>query len=291
VQETNTNSKSVLIVGCGDLGIRAGRELFARGWQVAGVRRDVSRLPAEFTAFAADYTRSGSLDFAQALRPEFVVATFNPLDRSEAGYRAGFTEATANLLRGLGGHVPRIVISVSSTRVFAERRGGWVDEESPLAEDDPLALAMIDAEHLLLSSPLPATVVRFAGIYGAPGGRLVSRVARGEICEAQPPRYGNRIHRDDCAGFLCHLLGLASAGEPVAPVYIGVDDDPAPQYEVEQWLAGELGVEGRPGTAPGRGGSGHKRCRNRLLRASGYELRYPDFRAGYGVVLRATGRE
>ncbi|MCB1676431.1 MAG: epimerase [Halioglobus sp.] len=277
--------KSVLIVGCGDLGVRSGLRLLAGGWDVAGVRRDPTRLPEGFTAYAADYTVPGSLDFAAGLRPDYVLAIFKPTDRSQAGYQRGYTAAAANLLAGLGGHSPRAVVMVSSTRVFAQDSGGWVDEDSALTTSDPQAQAIIEAERVLLESAHSACVVRFAGIYGAPQGRLLSRIARGELCAPRPRRYGNRIHRDDCAGFLVHLLQLDAAGASLAPLYIGADDCPAEQFEVESWLARQLGVDARPGQqAPAP--AAHRRCSNRRLRDTGYILRYPDYRSGYSAVLR-----
>jgi nucleoside-diphosphate-sugar epimerase len=283
-------SSSVLIVGCGDLGIRTGSLLLQRGWNVAGVRRHPAQLPARFRGYRADYSETGSLDFAAALKPDFVLATFNPPDRSNAGYVKGFQTGMSNLLAGLGSHRPRCTLMASSTRVFAESQGGWVDEESPLATADPWALAIIAAEEALRCSGLPAAVVRFAGIYGIPGGRLLSRIRRGELCPPEPVSYTNRIHREDCAGFLAHLLLRAAAGDTLDPVYIGVDDLPAPRYEVESWLARELGVAEvaapLPTADPTRHNSaGHKRCRNRALRASGYRLLYPNYQSGYRALL------
>lgn len=165
-------TNSILFVGCGDLGCRAGSRLLAAGWQVTGQRRNADLLPANFNSVAADYTTPGGLDFIAGLAPDYVVATFNPSERSEEGYWQGFTGGTRNLLAGLGGHRPKAILTVSSTRVYAERDGGWVDEGSDLALDDPRATAMIAAEQLLLDSPYRASVVRFAGIYGAPAERL-----------------------------------------------------------------------------------------------------------------------
>ena len=277
----------VLMVGCGDLGIRCGRLLLTEGRDVAGIRRNPGALPGDFGAFAADYTAAASLDFIEALEPACVLASFNPTERSVQGYREGFVAAMANLLRGLGRHRPQLVTMVSSTRVYREAAGGWVDETSPLSEDDERALCIIEAERLLLDSPLAACVVRCGGIYGYPQGRLLQRIARGDICPEQPTRYSNRIHRDDCAGFLAHLMRRAGTGEAVEPVYTAVDDLPAAQYEVESWLARQMGVgpvtgRAEPAVAAPRS---HKRCSNRLLRASGYDLLYPDYRSGYTQVL------
>ena len=286
MKDSNTKSNSVLIAGCGDLGIRTGTALAALGWQVHGVRRNCSLLPAQFTAHQADYTVPGALEFLPDLRPDLVLATFNPSARSVAGYRRGFTASAANLLAALGEHRPGRILFVSSTRVFAESSGGWVDEHSALSADDERALAIIEAERILLDSPHPVSVVRFGGIYGSPGGRLLSRIARGELCDPEPGRWSNRIHREDCAGFLAQLLCSASAGEDLEPVYIGVDDQPALQYEVEVWLARELGVTaGGPVTAASAEAATGKRCGNRLLHASGYRLRFPDYRSGYREVI------
>ena len=286
---------SILFVGCGDIGIRTGAQLLASGWEVGGVRRDSAALPEGFTAFAADYALPGSLDFAAAWQPDYVVASFNPSDRSEQGYHRGFTLAARNLLAGLGEHRPRALFMISSTRVFAEREGGWVNEDSALARDDPRAQAIIAAEQLLLDSPQRACVLRFAGIYGAPGSRLLAKIRRGQVAPAEPLRYGNRIHREDCAGVILHLLERSEAGLELAPVYLGVDDLPAPRAEVERWLATRLGLGpqlDQPADdlelAPGMpANSGNKRCSNRLLTASGYRLIHPDYRSGYEALLAA----
>jgi hypothetical protein len=99
------------------------------------------------------------------------------------------------------------------------------------------------------------------------------------------------MHRDDCAGFLAHLLAMGDAETGLEPVYIGADDLPAPRYEVESWLAAEMGLQipmDQLTTAddPTRHNmAGHKRCRNRALRGSGYQLTYPDYKSGYRALL------
>jgi len=278
---------SLLIVGCGDLGQRVSALLDRSRWDITGVRRHPPAGNNSINWVAADYSEAGSLDFAAQLRPELVVTSFTPTSMDLEGYQRGFAEAARNVLRGLGEHQPQHLLLVSSTRVYAESGGGWVDESSPLSTTDARAQAIIAAEQAFLSSPVPASVIRFGGIYGDPHGRLMSKIARGHVAPAQPVRYTNRIHRDDCAGFLVHLLELTLAGAKLAPVYNGVDDDPAPAHEVESWIAATLGCVLAPGQQAGeRRVGGHKRCRNELLRKTGYGLRYPDYRSGYTEVCR-----
>lgn len=280
-------TNSIIMVGCGDLGLRTGLLLGERGYSVAGVCRTPDRLPSGVHGYAADYTQRGSLAFLAGLEPEVVLATFKPTAFSPEGYLQGFPVAMSNLLDGLGDFRPRLVVMVSSTRVFAERDGGWVDESSALDQESYAASAIVAAEQLLSRSIHDSCIVRFGGIYGDPSGRLLTRIARGELCAPAPERYSNRIHREDCAGLLAHLVALEAGARQ--PVYIGVDDEPAPQYEVESWLAEQLGVaiDASAPIAASRG-DGHKRCRNRLLHDSGYRLLYPDYRVGYAQVLAAA---
>ena len=278
---------SLLIVGCGDLGQRVSALLDSNQWDITGVRRRPPAGNENINWVAADYSEAGSLDFAGQLRPDFVITSFTPTGMDLEGYQRGFADAAGNVLRGLGEHRPQHLLMVSSTRVYAESEGGWVDESSPLSSTDARAQAIIAAEQAFLSSPVPTSVIRFGGIYGDPHGRLMSKIARGQIAPAQPVRYTNRIHRDDCAGFLVHLLQLSLAGTELAAAYNGIDDDPAPAHEVESWIAATLGCVINPGQQAGDiRVSGHKRCSNALLRSTGYALRYPDYRTGYTEVCR-----
>jgi len=285
-------SKSVLIVGCGDLGARAGAILEQSGWSLTGLRRNTAELPEGFAGIAADYAAADvPLAMLAALAPDYIILTLKPAGGGEAGYRAGFSQAVQNVLAGLGSHRPAGIVMVSSTRVYAESEGGWVEDDSPLTTADPAAQWIIDAEHQLLASPHPACVLRCAGIYGEPEGFLLRRIAGGELCPQTPLRYSNRIHRDDVGGLLAWLLQQWELGIAPARTMIVVDNEPVPQFEVELWLARELGInEWRTRVSDMRSAAGHKRCRNRALQASGYVLRYPDYRSGYAAVLRDRPR-
>ena len=116
--------------------------------------------------------------------------------------------------------------------------------------------------------------------------RLVDRVrSGGAVYQAKPPQYTNRIHRDDCAGMLRHLMALPAPED----LYVGVDCEPTTDVTVLSWLAGALGAPpprvATPAEAPSGAVRGNKRCRNARLLASGYTFFHPTFREGYQVVL------
>ncbi|MXY15834.1 MAG: hypothetical protein F4Y57_02205 [Acidobacteria bacterium] len=131
-------------------------------------------------------------------------------------------------------------------------------------------------------SAAAAVVVRFAGIYGPGRTRLIERVRAHEPGGAA---YTNRIHRDDCAGVLHHLLRL----ERPLPLYLAADSEPAKQCAVMGWMAERLGLPAPSGADAGDASLG-KRCRNARLVASGYEFEYPSFREGYGAIIAAMVR-
>ena len=159
------NNRSLLIVGCGDIGHRVGNILLSDNSHVSAVRRKPHDPDSQFHWIGADYSCPGSLDFMEQLRPDVVLATFTPSSMDTSGYRRGFTDAAVNVVRGLGKHRPRLVIMVSSTRVYAEASGGWVDESSALSTVDDRAVAIIEAEQHFLASDFPGTVVRKGGCW------------------------------------------------------------------------------------------------------------------------------
>ncbi|AQA19238.1 hypothetical protein BST95_14290 [Halioglobus japonicus] len=277
---------SLLIIGCGDLGVRVHRILSPLGWRVSGIRRRpeaIDTLPLH----AADYTRSEDLALLEELKPDYVLTTFTPISRDIDGYQLGFTRAAENVIAGLGSHRPKRIIMASSTRVYAEQNGAWVDEKSELSDTDPRAIAIATAEDHFLTAGLPASIVRFGGLYGGPGPRLIERVLTGNANASSPIHYTNRVHRDDAAGFLAHLFTLAHTGAPLLSIYNGVDNEPASLQDIEAWLASQLQVELRrvPAADDAQSVAVGKRCRNQRLRDSEYTLLYPDFRSGYVKLL------
>lgn len=275
----------VLIAGCGYVGTALGERLIRASHQVWGLRRKPRSLPAGIEPIEADLIESKHL---RAL-PEgldFVAYLASPSGAEDALYRRVYREGLRALIRTLEGRRerPRLLLA-TSTAVYGQRQGEWVDEYSTTEPANFRGARLLEGERIALEGPLPATVIRFGGIYGPRRTGLVDRVRAGRaVYRVDPPHYTNRIHRDDCAGALEHLMQI----EAPEPIYLGVDDEPAEERTVLRWLAGALGAaEPRPsGAGEGSGSRGNKRCRNDLLRRAGYRFRYPTFREGYRAVLQ-----
>lgn len=278
-------SQRVLIAGCGDIGTRLGHLLVKDGHRVWGVRRNAEHLPGEFTPIAADLSQP--LDTA-VLPPELSTVYFTAAasERTDSAYQSAYVQGVENLIEALGNQ-PELkrFIFVSSTSVYAQRGGAWVDEESPTEPDHFTGKRMLEAESKVSASPWNSTCVRFGGIYGAGRERLLKTILSGSAKLKNPegestPFYTNRIHQDDCAGLLAHLLVCPDQPE----ILIGVDNNPAPYNTVLEWMAKECGatLSTEPHANPGRS---NKRCMDVQLRELGYEFLYPSFRHGYRPLI------
>lgn len=277
----------VLIAGCGYVGSRLAELLVEEGRTVYGLKRDPSTLPDGVEPVAADVSEPATLRDVPA-RLDGVVYAVSPAGRSEAAYRAAYVDGLRNVLHAVtaaGTQSPRMVL-VSSTGVYGQEDGRWVDEETDPEPADATGRILLEGEGVARGAAGRGVVLRLGGIYGPGRTRTVQRVVSGEAGCPGEDRYGNRIHRDDAASAARHLLNL----EDPDPVYIGVDRDPAPLRDVYRWIAEQAGVPDPCGSgrsesweASGRRGT-NKRCSSERLVRSGFEFRYPTFREGYGAL-------
>lgn len=274
---------TVVIAGCGDLGTEAGLRFAGVGHRVIGWRRTPGRLPGAIEGVAADL--SGELPGVPA-DTDIVVFAPSAGERSVEAYRRVYLDGLANLLDALDRDAvrPSRIILVSSTAVHADSDGGWLDESTPVEPPTQTSAVLREAELLLAARAPQGIVLRLSGVYGPGRTWLIDKVRNGSTGDG-PPRYTNRIHRDDAAAAIVHL---ATAVTDPAPVYLGVDEEPAGDTEVFAFLARRLGVGYDPGQASAEPPTG-KRLRGDLLRSSGFAFAYPTYREGYAAVLAGEG--
>ncbi|WP_194788726.1 NAD-dependent epimerase/dehydratase family protein [Pseudomonas sp. UFMG81] len=278
---------SALVVGCGDVGGRLARQLLASGWKVSGLRRAVQHLPKGVQPVAADLAdRRMPNDWPEGAL-DYVVYCVAASQHDEAGYQAAYIKGLRHVLGWLqsSGQRPRRLVFVSSSSVFAQKDGEWIDEAASTEPEGYSGKVMLEAERLALESGIPATVVRLTGIYGPGREWLLSQVRQGYRVAEEPPLYGNRIHAEDAASLLAHLLQADDRGDALEQCYIGVDDDPAPLADVVAWLREYMGVtEWSDDQRVRRTGS--KRCSNARARALGWAPQYPSYKEGYAAILQ-----
>ncbi len=279
------SKKNLLIAGCGDVGSALAMQILNTGkFNVWGMRRTISALPEGVRPIQSDLTDSAKLgEWPEKI--DYVVYAAAADSWGEEGYRNAYATGLTNVLDKLRseGHTPKRVFFTSSTGVYHQSQGEWVDENSATSPTSFSGKIMLEAEQLLADSEFPGTSVRFGGIYGPGRDRMINRVKQGGGCASEPVIYGNRIHRDDCAGLLAFLISKDMDEAPLEQIYLGVDDAPVPIHEVLQWLAEQLEVVlDNSFPLPQRA---NRRCRNQRILDAGYPFIYSNYRAGYTALI------
>ena len=281
---------TILLAGCGDLGTEAGLRFAAAGHRVVGWRRSPDKLPPAIEGAAANLS-TAELPPVPADTTAVVIAVAADASTEEA-YRSAYLDGVAHVLDALDRDrvTPERVLFVSSTAVYGDAGGGWVDENTTPEPGGFSGRIMREAEELLLKrlhgTGTTPVVLRLGGIYGPGRTRLIDQVRTGAAIIPDQPRYTNRIHRDDAAGAIVHLCTMNAVP---SPAYLGVDNDPAELGDVLRFLAAELGLDVPPTDSLGSARGGNKRCSNALLRDTGFSFKYPSFREGYRDILAGVG--
>lgn len=262
---------SHLIVGCGYLGRVVARRWLAAGHHVTALTR--SRAD-ELSSLGIDPVVGDVTDSALRLPAADTVLYAVGLDRSAGkSMREVYVGGLANVLAVLP--AVRRFVYVSSTSVYGQADGGWVDETAPTEPAEENGRIVLEAEQLLREQRPDAIVLRFAGIYG-PGRKMRwAAVERGEPIATDPDGWLNLIHVEDGA---LAVLAAAERGQPGA-TYNVADDRPVVRREFYAEMAAILGAPAPRFTPVAE--RTNRRISNRQMRTElGVEPRFPDFRAG-----------
>jgi nucleoside-diphosphate-sugar epimerase len=285
-----------VIVGCGYVGLELGRLLANAGHDVVGVRRSkqgIARIEdAGFEAVAADATDRESLSAIPDA--DWVVYAVSAGGRGSAAAEAAYVDGLRTVAEAFGERAspPDRLVYTSSTGVYGDHDGDWVDETTPIAPATERQRVLAEAERIARTATaergVDGTVVRFGGLYG-PDRYRMERYLNGPITEG----YLNSVHRADAAGAVAHLLTTDRGRDEVV---LAVDDEPVRKPRFAAWLAEQCGVappetrtvaERAADEGASRRARADKRCRNDRLHEHGYDLQYPTVYEGYRPAIEA----
>ena len=318
-------SNVLLSLGHGYTAQALARRLLPEGWQVIGTTRDptkAQRLRADGVEALVWPAPTGDLPppvrqhGQRPTRPPGAGAARAP-DPAETAL-ADALARTTHLLTSIApqdGHDPVLALArdaiaaaaphlrwvgyLSTTGVYGDHAGGWVDEETPLAPTTARGRARVAAEAewqaLARDTGLPLHIFRLAGIYG-PGRGPFEKVRNGTARRiVKPGQVFSRIHVEDIATVLAASIAQPNPGA----AYNVCDDEAAPPQDVIELAAQMLNMPPPPDEAFDPSGmtpmaasfyAESKRVRNdRIKRELGVQLAYPTYREGLAAVLAAEG--
>jgi nucleoside-diphosphate-sugar epimerase len=286
-----------LVIGCGYLGKRVAAKWSAAGDEVFALTRSPQRAE-EFRSrgwqpLLGDVMEPASLKKLPVVDAVLYAVGF---DRA-AGYsqREVYVEGLKNALEALADRAGKWIF-ISSTSVYGQDQGEWIDETSPCHPTKPNGQICREAEQLFQQFFPPgqtqAQILRLAGIYGP--GRLLRRVSdlkAGKPIAGDPEGWLNLIHAEDA---VATILACEERGEPGA-VYLVSDDRPVRRREYYSLLAELVGGSCRRSTPPKSPGTPRAwenavptaRIRGEL----GIRLMYPTIREGLPQAIAAEGEE
>jgi len=277
-----------LIVGCGYLGVRVAQCWLDRGEEVWGTTRSAER--AQLLADLGIKPICCDVLQPQTLRDLPSVSTILycvGFDRSAGpSMRQIYVEGLTNVLKHLQGWPPHRFIHISSTSVYSQTDGDWVDESAPTAPLSDSGRVVLEAEQALRSHAPAAIILRLAGIYGT--GRLFrsDSLVNGKPLPGDPSQWLNLIHVEDAA---TAVLAADERAEASA-LYNVADGEPVLRGDFFRFLAELLGAP-----PPRFGGSEvndrtNRRISNaRMLKGLGVPLKYPSYRQGLAASLGMQG--
>jgi len=278
----------LFIFGVGYCGLEIARRARAAGWQVAGTVRDEEKA-RQYTAEGIEtHLFDGTAGLAgRALESAtHVLCTIAPGSAGDPALRVCAPQLGAARWFGY----------LSTTGVYGDHAGGWVDETTPARPGQPRSIERLAAERAWQAMGLEigaaVDIFRLPGIYG-PGRSAIDQVRSGKARRIDKPgQVFSRIHVADIAGTVLAALSRRTAGA----IYNVADDLPAPNSEVIAYACELLALPVPPlvpweQIAPTMSAMArsfyeeNRRVRNdRIKRELGVTLRYPTYREGLRAI-------
>jgi nucleoside-diphosphate-sugar epimerase len=234
--------KNLLIVGCGDIALRALPRL-TRNFKVFGLVRATGQ--ADRIAALGAEPIPGDLDDPATLTALVGVAD-RVLHLAPPGDSGERDQRTENLIAALSARPPERLVYISTSGVYGDCGGAWVDEDRPVAPQTVRGARRVDAEHALLAwgkqRGVAVAVLRVPGIYAAERLPLAQLKRGAPVLRAEDDVYTNHIHADDLAAICQTALERAAAGR----VYNASDDSEMKMGDYFDLVADRAGLSRPP---------------------------------------------
>ena len=285
--DATTTDRPVIIFGCGYVGKRLAQQLLVNNIPAKGFVSSAGSLAeCEQKNILCEVLDPDNLHDGINLENHRLIYLVPPPGNGREDTRM------RGYLKSISKHPPQKFVYISTTGVYGDCEGAWIDESTPLNPKADRAYRRVDAEQQVQqycdNHDIPLTILRVAGIYG-PGKLPVARIKSGQpIVNEQDSPFTNRIHADD----LVNICEKALMNLNITGTYNVTDGHPSTMYEYFNGVAAVLGLPKPPAIslseAQGKLSEGmlsymaeSRRISNdRLLNAFELELLYPNLQQG-----------
>jgi nucleoside-diphosphate-sugar epimerase len=287
--DTSSLSNSLLIFGCGYVGLELARQSLKLGWSVTAFTRN--QQTAEKAEEIGARSVTGILqdrDWWDRLSPNYdhVVNSVGAYSPTLEGYQQSYLMGMQSIIDWLehaNGRVKNLLFT-SSSSVYPQTDGSLVNEKSEHQGVSARGKILLDAERVCLQASeklaVRRFVVRLSGLYGPGRHLLVDKIRRQEPMSGNPERVLNLTHRDDAASAV--LSVLQSPDSYNREIFNACDGQHSTRGEIVRWVAKELGIDAPKFLGMEEDNGPDRRVDNtKLIELLGWSPKYPSFQCGY----------
>jgi len=288
---SNAPTNQLFCFGLGFSAQALSRQLPAEAWRIKGTHRPKDRRPGQDNFETVAFERGQPLGRTALDGVTHLLSSIPPDEFGDAVLDEHSNDiAQSSTLRWVG--------YLSTTGVYGDRDGGWVDETSDCRPTNDRSRWRLAAEQRWLAlwqaRSVPVHIFRLAGIYGE-GRSTIDAVRSGRAKRiVKPGQVFSRIHVDDIAGVLRASMAKPNPGR----IYNVCDDEAAASADVVRYACTLMNVEPPPeirfddaGLSPMARSfyADNRRVSNQRIKEElGVVLRYPDYRSGLSAILAGT---
>ena len=274
------STQNLLIIGQGDIGLPVTNKLAEDGLSVTGLAR--SKREHYDLNSNAKFMQADALTLSAEQLQDFthMAIIVTPDEYSTSGYHDSYLAINQHLVT-LADKLTNLVrvVFISSTGVYGQDSGEWIDENTaPVTPEREASKVILQAEQALQEGfGNKAIIVRPSGIYGR---ERLMRLRKAREPQKEPvaaAHWSNRIMDRDLVNIIVHVLII----DAPKPLYIATDYAPVTTFELGVWLSEQIG-ETPPAIDNKKTAVTGKRLHSNIPLAW---LNYPDWQAGYRDIL------
>lgn len=274
---------TLLIIGCGKLGIKIGSDL-RKQFDVIGIKRNAISKFHDFKIIFLNIFDPAFDEILIKINPEYVIYSIAADDQSSSSYQKAYFEGLKISVKSIKENCPKFkhLFFISSTRVYGQNNHNIMTERTPPEPNDFGGEAIYEGELSILESDISASILRLSGIYGEQRTRLIE-MAQNHSSWPKENRWTNRIFDKDAVNFITFLLNQLQKNIAIEPLYLVTDNSPALLYDVLNHIRGLIGlkvIHFEPNDL-----YDGKQLKSLITPKTEFIFNYPTYKDGYNFII------